>query len=199
VTLLRNGLLLGVVLFLVTCSGSIPRVALEHWAGPAALGAFATLTVFQQAGNLVASSYGQSLLPRLRQAPLGTIAFWVSVPSLWAIAALLPAYVLRDAIVEFIMPNAPSGISEVFLALTLAQVLAWPAAVIGCALTAKRLYRPQIYVAVLSAAASAIAASLLVPPFAALGAVATLALASATTLLCGFVLLASHESVKAIS
>jgi O-antigen/teichoic acid export membrane protein len=71
---------------------------------------------------------------------------------------------------------------ETFRALTWVQILVWPAAAAGCALTAKRLYRPQLFITALLTVVSAIGSASLVPAYGSVGAAAVLGL-NATTML----------------
>ncbi len=188
--LVRSGLLLGVVIFLLSLQAQIPRYALEEWSSRASLGVFATMTVLLQAGNLLASSYGQSLLPRLAEASLKQIANWSALPTLLALAVAVPLVLLRESIAGILTPNHVSESAELLLFLAGVQVAAWPAATIGCALTAKRLYRPQLWLAIATNLVAAGAAFALVPSWGVPGAAVAMGFTSLAVL--GFSFSALH-------
>ncbi len=192
--LLRSGGLLGIVMSLLSLQAQIPRFALEHWASNASLGIFATLTLFLQAGNLMASSYGQSLLPKLPLASPRRIAAWVCLPSLAAAAVALPLLLAKAELIEILVPGAGVEAAQTLTALAGLQLVAWPAATIGCALTAKRLYRPQLWIAGAANLAAALAAYTLVPAWGPTGAAAAMGITSISTLALGF--LALHFGEK---
>jgi O-antigen/teichoic acid export membrane protein len=171
--ILRRAFLLGFVLFLMAFQSSIPRLALEKWANLEALGSFATLSVVLQIGTLVSSSFGQVLLPRLHSAPVPEIFRLL----LWPFSA--GALILSAA---HLLP-LPAANGPVFQALCWAQLTSWPAAFLGCALTAKRLYRAQVWIVASLAAISAAASALLVPRLGAAGAAYALGVTGAAMLL----------------
>lgn len=182
--LLRNGLLLGVVMSLLTLQAQAPRYALEHWSSRASLGLFATMTVLLQAGNLLASSFGQSLLPKLPEASMRQIARWTTLPALFGLAMAAPLVAFREPLARLLAPETPTEAANLLTYLAGVQVVVWPAATIGCALTAKRLYRPQLWIALGSNLIAAIAASLLVPRWGAPG--AALAMGATSLSVLGF-------------
>lgn len=144
--LLWRGSLLGIVLFLQAAQASFPRLALEHFCDRKTLGLFATLTVVVQAGNLLASGYGQSLLPRLAESEGWRLWRFILFPGLFGLLLLGVAFAGRvwfsSLAAVLPLPLETSSLLLVFAA----PVFVWPAAVVGCALTAKRLYRTQIFI-----------------------------------------------------
>jgi O-antigen/teichoic acid export membrane protein len=191
--LLHSGALLGLVMLLLSLQAQIPRFALERFSSSASLGVFATLTAILQAGNLVASSYGQSLLPKLPSATSRQIAAWVCLPSLLAAVVALPVVIARVGLVEILVPGAGVEAANTLAALAALQLVAWPAATIGCALTAKRLHRPQLWIAGASNLAAALGAWTLVPLWGAVGAAAAMAITSISTLALSFIALQLGE------
>ncbi len=177
-----RGALLSIAMFLLAAQASVPRIALGHYVSDAALGGFATLSVILQTGNLVASSFGQALLPSLGQASLRRIATWVTIPAVVAAAVLILFRLAPDLPMVFL--HVPVGIESrhTLNALCLSQLAVWPAAVIGYALTARRIYSQQIYLSAVLLAVAALASWLLIPRFGAPGAAAALGISSISML-----------------
>jgi O-antigen/teichoic acid export membrane protein len=181
---LGRGFQLGVVMSLLAWQSSYPRLALESSGNLEALGAFAALSVLMQAGNLVASSYGQGLLPRFQTEGWWKMWGLILWPGLAGIAVLVGMFAAGDPILRLLGAEGMPDARGILLALGLAQLLVWPAAVAGCALTALRMYRTQIAIAVLLNAVSLVGSWLLVPRFGAVGVCVVLAGCAAAMLVC---------------
>jgi len=184
-----RGALLSGAMFLQAAQASVPRIALGHYATEAALGAFATLSVILQTGNLIASSFGQALLPFLGAASLRRIVAWVAIPVAFAAVVWLGLHFAVD--LPILLFHFPVGVeSKITLnALCLSQLAVWPAAVIGYALTARRVYTEQIYLAGALLVVAVIASWLLIPRYGAPGAAAALGIGAVSMLLISFFLL----------
>jgi O-antigen/teichoic acid export membrane protein len=192
-TLARRGFLLGGVLLFVSLQAHIPRLALEKWHGPAELGAFATLAVLMQVGNLAASAFGQSLIPKLRVASgkevLGFAAL-LFAPAALLVLLLLP---LRQSVAGIILGADVQAAGDVLWLFSVAQMGSWPAAVVGCALTAKRIDRPQVWMAGTLCLLSMPLSYFVVGPWGASGAAAISAILAALTLGLGYAALRAEE------
>jgi O-antigen/teichoic acid export membrane protein len=160
---LRRGLLLGGVLFLIALQSNLPRLLLEHFRGAKDLGLFATLGLVSQAGNLFFSAFGQGLLPRFHSASHRQLLLWLALPAGVAVLALLPLYLLRQPLVGLLAPHAPASALDTFLAFSLSQIVLWPAAVCGHVLTAFHLYRLQVWLTLLMLFTSAVSGLFLIP------------------------------------
>jgi O-antigen/teichoic acid export membrane protein len=171
----RRGAALGVVLFLYLTATNIPRIVLEHYVGPAALGCFAALFVFAQTGNLVASALGQSLLPLFSVSPPKRILAWLCLPALAAVICLPVLYQFDELLLGLL--NIPVSPENCALIHTTAwcQCLIWPAAMSGYALTARRLYGALQKVGWGIVVVSAVVSLLLVPSAGPIGAAIALA------------------------
>lgn len=191
----RRGAALGVVLFLYLAAANMPRLVLEHYAGPAALGVFAALFISAQTGSLMASALGQSLLPLFSVSSPKRILAWLGLPALGALA-FLPILYRFDTVLLNVL-RIPPSLENLHLIHTTAwcQCLIWPAAMAGYALTARRLYGPLQKVAWGMLAVSAVSSLLLIPVLGANG--AALAAACQSGLLLGvtsFLLASGAES-----
>lgn len=203
--ILRRGLVLGGILFLIALQSSLPRILLEHYHGPSVLGVFATLGLVSQFGNLFFSSCGQGLLPRFHGARMSQILTWLAIPALLGLAVLLPLYHFREPLIEALIGGKAMGqtvfasgaltqqVADSFLAICVMQCVVWPAAIAGYALTAFRLYRAQVWLILLMLATSLSLSLLLIPAHGAAGAAVASGLASLVFLLASvFTLARSH-------
>ena len=194
-TIFRRGSVLAGAMFLQALQASIPRLVLGHFASEAALGSFATLCVILQTGNLIASAFGQGLLPFLGDAPIRRIVIWAGLPAAVAVIVLGATLLAGDLpLVLFHIPVHPEA-RRTILALSLSQLVVWPAAMLGYALTARRIYGQQIYLALGLNVVSAASSLLLIPRFGAPGAAVTLGMTSAVTLAAAFVLLRRNSTL----
>lgn len=189
----RRGFVLGLVLFLQTSSSSIPRIFLEHNSDSATLGLFATLSVLLQVGVLLSTSFGQSLLPQLPGATTGRIAIWSTIPLLGASIAFAAEQVIEPVLFDLLGLAATQQAHETLFALGLAQLTVWPAAMIGFALTAKRLYNELLWVGVSILLASTAGSFWLIPNWGHSGAALTIAATGAITLIVSFLFLATSD------
>jgi O-antigen/teichoic acid export membrane protein len=188
---LSRGFVLGLVLFLQTSSGSIPRIVLENSTDAATLGLFATLSVLLQIGVILATSFGQSLLPQLPSASLGRVAIWSAIPLLGALLAFAVEQAAEPVLFDLLRLTPTQQAHDILFALGLAQFTVWPASMIGFALTAKRLYNELLIVGASILLASAASSFWFIPAWGYSGAALTLAVTGATTLIVSFILLAN--------
>ncbi|WP_031500634.1 lipopolysaccharide biosynthesis protein [Bryobacter aggregatus] len=187
---LLRGVLLGGVLFLQSAHANIPRLALDHFGDEASLGIFATLSVLMQTGNLISSSFGQGLVPTLMTASLTRVLGLAALPALAGLLTLGILTALGDFPLSLLGLQGQPNAHGALLALGVAQISVWPAAMIGYALTARRLYRQQIYLSIALNGVSGMGSLLLIPRFGPAGAAFVMGLTAATMLLLSFVLLA---------
>ena len=184
-----RGVLLGVVLCLQAANSSIPRIVLEQNTDASTLGIFVTASVVLQAGNLLASAFGQILLPAMANSPLFRIASWTLVPFAAALFALLITVAASSWLLAFFHLASNSIAENTLLALSLAQLTIWPATMLGYALTARRLYREMLWLGLGLIVVSVLTSWLLVIPFGSVGAAISIALSGLATVLICFWLL----------
>ncbi len=168
--IVRTGSTLGFAIFLQAVQASTPRLALERMSSAEALGLLATASVVMQAGNVLASSYGQSILMELAQASRGKLAWLVLKPGLAALVALPALLISGDWLLVWLGGERAANSHAVWLAMNIAQVFVWPAAVVGCALTARRHYQVQIPILGSTCVVSLAASLVLIPTWGAVGA-----------------------------
>lgn len=196
--LLQRGFLLGIVLFLQAANSSIPRIVLEKCTDSATLGIFVTASAILQAGNLLASSFGQVLLPAMTSSSLSKILSWTFIPFAAALLTLLLTVAASTSLLSFFRLAASPLAASTLLALSFAQLTIWPATMLGYALTARRLYREMLWLGLSLIAVSALSSWMLVLPFGSVGAAMSLASTGlASVLICFWLLWRSntrHES-----
>ena len=184
--LMQRGFVLGIVLFLQAMSSSIPRIMLERSSDAATLGLFAALSVLLQTGNLIASGYGQALIVKLGSAPVSQLVVWMSLPFCLAVLALCAQQIAEPLILSALQVSINPSAHETLLFLGIAQLTIWPAAMIGYALTARRLYTELLWVGLSLVVVSATMSMSLIPTYGAAGAAMSLALTGLTTILMCF-------------
>ena len=187
--LVYRGVMLGVVLCLQAANSSIPRIVLEQNTDASTLGIFVTASVVLQAGNLLASAFGQILLPAMANSPLFRIASWTLVPFFAALFALFITVAASSWLLAFFHLASNSIAENTLLALSLAQLTIWPATMLGYALTARRLYREMLWLGLGLIVVSSFSSWLLVIPFGSVGAAMSIASSGLATVLICFWLL----------
>jgi len=190
----KRGSILGVVLFLQAASSSFPRILLERSTDAATLGLFATLSVVLQAGNLLASAFGQGLLPSFAGASVRRIALWSAIPFGVALMAFVLLPITEPLLLSVLQIPSAASQHGLLVCLGLAQLLIWPSAMIGYSLTARRLYRELMWVAGGLVACSAITSLLLVPSLGSIGAAISLACTAGATLAHSYYFLIRNEA-----
>lgn len=190
----RRGSALGLMLFLQSTAASLPRIVLESKWDKATLGLFASLFVLVQAGNLLCSSLGQALLPGLRTASVGRVLAWTMATVGVAALALLIELPLAPVVFELMRVPESEEAFALLRALGLAQLVIWPAGMVGYALSARRLYRQLLWMGIALVVVSAAVSAWLIPVWGALGAVSAIAAAATVTLLMSFSFLYATEA-----
>ena len=111
-----------------------------------------------------------------------------------ALVALLFEQKCESILFEVFHIAATPLARELLLSLGMAQLVVWPAAMIGYALTAKRLYKELLWVGLGIAATSVLASLTLIPAWGASGAAIAMTLSAAATLGLSFWFLAKEPS-----
>jgi O-antigen/teichoic acid export membrane protein len=181
-SLFRRGLLLGLILFLQALGSSIPRIVLEKYTDTITLGLFANFAVMVQGGTLLVTSYGQSLLPTLASAPVGKVVRICSITMALAGFVFLGEQLFATTAFKLLNIEESVLARELLWAMGLTQLTVWPAALVGFALTARRLYGSLLWVGVSLALTSLIGSLLVVPRWGAAGAATALGLVGFATL-----------------
>ncbi len=181
-SLFRRGSLLGLILFLQALGSSIPRIVLEKYTDAITLGLFANFAVMVQCGTLLATSYGQSLLPTLANASVGKVVRICSITAAVAGFAFLGEQLCATTAFKLLNMEESVLARELLWAMGLAQLTIWPAALVGFALTARRLYRSLLWVGISLVLASLLGSLLAVPKWGAAGAAVALGLVGLVTL-----------------
>lgn len=189
---------LGVVMALASLAGSVPRFFVERSAGLAELGVFLALAYLLIAGTTVTNALGQAAVPRLSQLAVSDRAGFVRLTAKLAglgaglgLAGLAVAWVAGGPILALLYGPDYGERGTLLVALFGAATLTFPGSLLGYALTAARILRPQAslhaIVLVVTLATSAFA----IPTWGLYGAAATLALAGCVQTIGSCVLLAT--------
>jgi O-antigen/teichoic acid export membrane protein len=170
---------IGLVSVLVALNSSIPRYFIEWSSGPRELGIFAALSFFQSSGNMVVAALGQAAFGRLAISyarddmrgffPL--LARLLAIGGALGIAGILVASFAGKQLLELMFRREYAARADLLTYLMVAAALGYCCQFIGSAVTAARIFRPQI--ALFLAVASSLTAFcyFLVPGHGAVGAV----------------------------
>ncbi len=143
---------LGIVMFLVSLSQSLPRFFLSRDAGLAEVGIFSALAYLIVAGTTVVNALGQAMTPRLaRLWDAGRRAeFFALLGKFQGIVVVLGAlgfglaWILGDVILTWLYRPEYAAYQNVLLWLILAATVSFTGSVLGYGLTAARVFRPQV-------------------------------------------------------
>lgn len=162
---------LGVVMMLISLNSSIPRFALERYAGREALGVFAAVAAISQAIGLVLNAIGQAMT-----APLARLAnenqldafkslFARGFATGMAVAAsvTLACAGLGDGVLVFFFGPEAAGQGWYLVMLTAAGGITSLAGLCGYGLTALGLYRQQLLIFIPITAITAALSYALIP------------------------------------
>jgi O-antigen/teichoic acid export membrane protein len=142
---------LGIVMLLLSLNANIPRYFVEHYLGEAALGYFAALAYVFVAGNTVMAAMGQSSLPRLarqfdsdRPAFVRLLKNMVSLGAVVGMAGVGIAVFFGPALLRLVYRADYAQYANVFIWLMVGGAFAFVASMLGYAMTAARVFRPQV-------------------------------------------------------
>ena len=164
---------LGLVMTLISLNTNIPRYFIDHERGERELGIFAALAYLMVGGGTVIAAMGQSATPRLARyyaegddrSFTSLLATLVGVAAAIGIAGFLVALIAGRLVLGFLYTPAYADHSGLFTWLMLAAALSYVASILGYGITAARYFRPQLPLAGICVAASALACYELVPRF----------------------------------
>ncbi len=188
--LAAQGTPMGVIVLLLAAQVSAPQYFIRRHGGDAALGIFAAASQLTATGLLVINAIGGAAIPRLaRYLQAGDSAGFVGLVRRAGVgcAALGGAGVLASALVgkpllaTLYRPEFAAGWS-VLVVLSVASTLAFPAAILGYALTTARVILAQCGAVGASLVVLLATCGVLVPRFGALGAAWAIATAAAVHL-----------------
>jgi O-antigen/teichoic acid export membrane protein len=151
-TLLKTTLPLGLVSVLVALNTSIPRYFIEWSSGSRELGIFAALCFFQSSGNMVVGAMGQAAFGRLAVSyarhdmrgffPL--VLRLLVIGGALGVTGVLVAVFAGRQILELLFRHEYAARADLLIYLMVAAGLGYCCQFIGSAVTAARIFRPQI-------------------------------------------------------
>jgi O-antigen/teichoic acid export membrane protein len=186
--LVWTALPLGVVMMLVSLNVNIPRYAIQWQLGVQDLGLFAALSSLLTASQMVSGALGQSATPRMARLArardaagfrrvLGRQLLFGTVLGLAGVGA---AAAVGRPVVTLLFTAEYAARQDVLLVVAAAAAVATWASYLGYAMTALRVFRPQVPVFVTVTLATIAASVLLVPRSGILGAAWVLVVSGGT-------------------
>lgn len=200
-TLLRltqMSLPLGLTMMLISLNTNVPRYFIEHYAGTRALGFFAAVAYLMVAGNLVVNALAQAALPRLAWYRAGAklrdfreLLLRLSlVAGVLGVVSVLVAQLAGKQVLSIMYRADYAEYSAVFTWLMAAASIGYLASIMGCGMTAARLFNPQLPLNLIVVAVCAFASWCWIPTYGLRGAAWALFAAAAVQFLSSlFVLL----------
>jgi O-antigen/teichoic acid export membrane protein len=163
---------LGIVTLLLSVNANIPRYFIERYWGESALGYFAAMAYAFVAGNTVIAATGQSAIPRLaryfdsdRSAYAQLLKNMVLIGAMVGILGIALAIFAGPAFLRLVYRDDYAQYATVFTWLMAAAAVAYVASMLGYAMTAARVFRPQVPLVLAAVAVTALACRLLIPRF----------------------------------
>ena len=194
--LLKTTLPIGLVSVLVALNTSIPRYFLQWSSGARELGIFAALAFFQSSGNMVVGARGTA--PRGRGAGgdgrpgrrggFGLLGKLLALGAAFGLAGFLVAALAGRQLRTLLFRREYAARADVLKYLMVAAGLGYCCQFIGTAVTAARIFRPQIALFVTVATSLTGLCYLLVPGHGAVGAISAIVGATVVQIL-GFAFL----------
>jgi O-antigen/teichoic acid export membrane protein len=169
--ILAVALPLGIVLMLLSLAGSLPRYAIEHRFGMAALGAFAAPASLMAVGSTMVNALGQAATPRLARyfsqgdAPrFRRLALQLTgVSGLLGVAGVAVAFAMGRFALSLLYGRAYAAYASLLVWLMAAAMVGYVAGAMGYIITAARAFTAQAPLFAAVAATSGIGSWLLVP------------------------------------
>lgn len=149
--ILRAALPLGFTQMLISLSTSLPRYAIERFAGPRDLGVFAAVASFVTIGSVMVNSLGQSALTRLAEHRLNNrVAFdtltWrmTALVAGLGILAIACAWLLGPWVLALLYTPEYAQYHQLLIATLAAGAATWVGQILGFATTGARAFRAQL-------------------------------------------------------
>ncbi len=177
---------LGAVLMLLSLAASLPRYAIEHSLGMAALGKFAAPASFMGVGATVVNALGQAATPRLaRYFSQGNLAGfrrlawqYTGIAFLLGVAGIAVALAMGRWALGLLYGQAYAGSASLLVWLMGTALIANVAGALGYIITSAREFRAQAPLFAVVAASAGVSAWALVPRMGLEGAAVALGISS---------------------
>jgi len=170
---------LGLATTLVSLNTNIPRYFIEQFFGEVALGVFAAMAYLVAAGGMVISAVGQAASPRLANyfAMGNKRAFWGLLTktlliglALGGTGMLMAIYFGRE-ILTLLYGDAFAQNLDTFIWMMMAATISYLASFLGYGMTAKRIFKAQVWIFSAVIAVNTLGCFLLVSEYGITGAV----------------------------
>jgi O-antigen/teichoic acid export membrane protein len=200
--LFRLALPLGIVLFLLSLTTSLPRFFVERERGYAELGVFVALSYLMIAGTTVVNALGQSATPRLsrhfakgeRREFLALLTKLLAIGTVLGLGGLGVAAVMGRPLLSILYRPEYGEHAELFLWLMAAAALQYLGSFLGYAITAARVIGAQVWLFTAVCGTTALGCWLWTPAYGAIGAAWALILAGIVQLSGSMLLLLTASS-----
>jgi O-antigen/teichoic acid export membrane protein len=161
---------LGAVQLLVSLSANAPRYFLERSFGTREVGIFAVIAYFVTAGQVVITALGQAALPRLARFASSDLGAYrrlmirlLAIALLMGITGIAAAVLFGPIVLKVFYGFAYQAHNGALLWMMISAAIAYLAWLLGSAMTAARIFRPQVLLLAASTAATVIACAYAVP------------------------------------
>lgn len=169
---------MGVVMFLISLNGNIPRYFIERQIGLHELGIFAAITYLMTAGGTVVGALGQSATPRLstlyakgeRAAFSALLLKLAAISTVIGIAGLLVAALFGRPLLGLLYGAEYSAHTLLFVVMMAVAWLSYLGSLLGYGMSAARCFRVQAPIYFASLLATLAGCVLLIPRFELVGA-----------------------------
>ena len=169
---------LGIAMLLTTLSGCIPRYIIQHSLGEHELGIFGALAYVMTAGRTVVNAMGQAATPRMARhyAAHETAAYSAMLMRLFGFGALIgvagivAAVAAGRGVLSLLYTPEYAAAAPVFTLMMVVAAIQYVVSFMGDGMTAARLFKPQVPLCAVVAAATLAAGLLLIPRFGLTGA-----------------------------
>ncbi|HEY3268689.1 MAG TPA: lipopolysaccharide biosynthesis protein [Armatimonadota bacterium] len=176
--LVRVSAPLGVVSMLISLNQSMPRYFIERSLGSRQLSVFAAISYFVLVGSMIVGALSQSASARLaryyaagqRQDFVTLCGRMVGIGALLGVAGIGVAYFFGGWILRVMYRPEYAQSKDVFTWTMVAAAIGYCAWMLGCAITAARVFREQLPLFALTAIVSAVGCMILAPSHGLLGA-----------------------------
>ncbi|HDY88949.1 MAG TPA: lipopolysaccharide biosynthesis protein [bacterium] len=182
---------LGIVMFLGAIQNSISRLVLEHYHGAESLGYFGPLVYPMSIGTMAIAAMGQSASPRLAHYFVHNLPAYIKLMKKLLLLALIGGIIFVISVVVFgkialrLIYTADYAQYNVdFVILSIGGAISFLSYFCGYGLTAARIFKMQLILAIVACSVSAIASFLLIPHYGIRGASITYSIVMLALFIC---------------
>lgn len=188
--LLSTAFPMGMVIGLNTLNINLPRYWIIASLGDAAVGVYAALSYVMTGGNMAIGAIGQAAVPRLSRfyrsdrAGFHNLVARLSIPAMAAgLAGIGLAILAGTPLLTTLYNESFVPYHTTFVWVMIGSAILYVSSIAGCALTAARIFRPQVWLTLLATMGTIISCGLLIPSQGLTGAAMAMAIGFSTKLI----------------